>query len=298
MSLPSPESSPNSLPVSASEKSKRLSPRVLTALVGIPIVVVILQIGGWFVAAISLLLALLSMRELVVSTRQSSTRIESGAMVFLIALFFAQLFENALPLLYSASAKSGVLLLIFANLSALLPLISLGVVVFLFASSRKISLPSLSLSVFAALYLSLFAFVPLLQNLPHGRALLWLVLLGVWTGDTVAYYAGRAFGRRKLTPLSPGKSREGALAGFFATLLMSALVAQIAGLEVWRGVVLGICVAVASPLGDLAESFWKRELGVKDLGTLLPGHGGVLDRCDSLLFAAPVAYFYAKMFLK
>jgi phosphatidate cytidylyltransferase len=94
-----------------------------------------------------------------------------------------------------------------------------------------------------------------------------------------------------LTPLSPGKSVEGALAGALATVIVCSAVAALAGGVLWYGTLLGAVIAVAAPLGDLVESFWKRELGVKDLGTLLPGHGGVLDRCDSLLFAAPVIYF-------
>jgi phosphatidate cytidylyltransferase len=145
----------------------------------------------------------------------------------------------------------------------------------------------------AIFYTALFAFLPLLAQLPQRRGawMIWLLLLGVWSGDTVAYYAGRKFGRHKLTPLSPGKRVEGALAGALATVIVCSAVAALAGGVLWYGTLLGAVIAVAAPLGDLVESFWKRELGVKDLGTLLPGHGGVLDRCDSLLFAAPVIYF-------
>ena len=130
-----------------------------------------------------------------------------------------------------------------------------------------------------------------------GPALLWLTLLAVWSGDTVAYFAGRKFGKEKLTPLSPGKTWEGAVAGLVATICVSVPVARLLDIEPRHGLALGVLIALAAPLGDLAESFWKRELGVKDLGGCLPGHGGVLDRCDSLLFAVFAVYLYAQVVL-
>ena len=110
----------------------------------------------------------------------------------------------------------------------------------------------------------------------HDPWVLFLLLAIVWLGDTAAYYVGTRFGRHRLAPVvSPKKSWEGAIAGFL-TSVASAL--------------LGIAalVAVASQLGDLAESLLKRGAGVKDSGELLPGHGGLWDRMDAMLFAAPV----------
>ncbi len=276
----------------SSKPTRRLpvSPRVLTALIGLPIVLAIVYIGGWLVFGVALVLALLSLNELIAATRQSSTRIEVWSFGFLLPLFFTLFFSAATLPNATTNAHANPVTLLMA-----LVIVALTASICLFAAPQKISLLSLSLSVFASLYVSLFAFIPMLQNQANGRALLWLTLFGVWTGDTVAYYAGRRFGKTKLTPLSPGKSREGLLAGFLATILMSVLIAHFAHLGIGRGVVFGVCVGIFAPLGDLAESFWKRELGVKDLGTILPGHGGVLDRCDSLLFAAPVVYFAAKL---
>ena len=267
-----------------------ISPRVLTALIGLPIVIAIVHIGGWLLAVVAVVLATLAIKELTVATETSSTRIESFAsslmlFPFLAICYYGHVFTNAK---WNVVPSTDVIV-------ALIVILPLFFAVIAFNSQRKMTLLSLSLTVFAALYLSLFAFIPLLQAQPNGHALLWLTLLGVWTGDTVAYYAGRRFGKTKLTPLSPGKSSEGLLAGFVATVSMSVLIAHIAHLGIVNGIVFGACVGVFAPLGDLAESFWKRELGVKDLGTILPGHGGVLDRCDSLLFAAPMVYLAAKM---
>ena len=124
----------------------------------------------------------------------------------------------------------------------------------------------------------------------------WLVLwtmLMVWSTDTGAYFAGRAFGRRKLAPaVSPGKTVEGLVGGALAALIVSVAMASVGGLSpMLMPVVVGVTAVVvaSSVVGDLLESLIKRVAGVKDSGTLLPGHGGVLDRVDATLAAAPVA---------
>lgn len=127
---------------------------------------------------------------------------------------------------------------------------------------------------------------------PHGPWQVLILLLLVWSADIAAYFAGRRWGRRKLCPaVSPGKSVEGALAGLAAALLLGVV---IAGLQnppmpaMVRFALLAVAVAAVSILGDLFESIVKRSANMKDSGTLLPGHGGVLDRIDSLTAAAPV----------
>jgi len=276
------------------KKPSPISPRVLTALLGIPVVLAIVQIGGWLLAIVTLLLAYIALFELEKATRESSTRIESLPSGFVQSIFFVLLLMNTRGLpLREVPFLVKTILGVFVAALVLLPL---TVAILSYASPRKISLLSLSLSVFAGLYVSLFAFIPLLQSQTNGRALLWLSLFCVWTGDTLAYYGGRRFGKTKLTPLSPGKSREGALCGFLGSIVVGALIGHFTAIGTMHGLILGAFVGVFAPLGDLAESFWKRELGVKDLGTILPGHGGVLDRCDSLLFAAPTVYFVSRLF--
>jgi phosphatidate cytidylyltransferase len=137
-----------------------------------------------------------------------------------------------------------------------------------------------------------------LRSLPgeDGTDLILLLLVCVMASDTVAYYVGRAFGRRRLAPVvSPNKSWEGALGGLAASvgggLLAHAWFFQ--RLPIEHAVLLGILLGVAGIVGDLAESMLKRAAGAKDSAKLLPGHGGFLDRTDSLLFAAPLLYYYA-----
>ncbi len=263
----------------------KLSPRVATALIGIPIVALIIWAGGWVFWCVVALLAFLSLHELQMALRQS----DKIGKARLVAPFAYPALLASLILALSVEGWN-----IWApRLGSALPIFLLILAVLRFGSKIKISLISVALTLLAVGYVGLFAFLPLLRALPNGAHLFWLMIVGVWAGDTAAYYAGRAWGKTKLSSLSPGKTREGILAGAGATLGATLLLAGAFQMEFGDGLAIGVLVALAAPLGDLAESFWKRELGVKDLGAILPGHGGVLDRCDSLLFAASVVYFWA-----
>jgi phosphatidate cytidylyltransferase len=155
----------------------------------------------------------------------------------------------------------------------------------------------------SALLLMGFLYVPLLLShllmirmLPHGVAWLFLIMVIVMSGDSAAYYVGSSFGKTKLYPqVSPKKSVEGSLGGIIGSVI---------GAFIWKALYftelrVADCVATAlllglmGQLGDLFESLIKRSCGVKDSGSIFPGHGGVLDRVDSILFAAPAAFYYA-----
>lgn len=133
-------------------------------------------------------------------------------------------------------------------------------------------------------------------NIAFPWILLALFIL-VWANDVFAYLVGSTIGKHKLYPkLSPKKTWEGSLGGFVFTLLFAWLFSLVAGnLDVNHWLLLGVIIAVAANLGDLAESLLKRNAGVKDSGTLFPGHGGVLDRFDAVLFATPFVFFYLYM---
>jgi phosphatidate cytidylyltransferase len=134
----------------------------------------------------------------------------------------------------------------------------------------------------------------LVRDAERGRLALLAVLLSVWADDTAAYFVGRLVGRHRLAPtLSPKKSWEGFLAGTIAAIAVAFFALyddRDTYLSIWQAVVLGAAVAMAAVLGDLFESAVKRDVAVKDSGRLLGGHGGFLDRLDSLFFAAPAAY--------
>jgi phosphatidate cytidylyltransferase len=154
--------------------------------------------------------------------------------------------------------------------------------------------PAISVTLLGLAWIGLaLAHAVLLRDLEHGGGLVFAVLLGTFVGDTGAYLGGRAFGRRPLAPtISPNKTVEGLAIGVVA----GTAAVWWAGLsQEWlggsKGAILGVSIALAAPLGDLFESYLKRDAGTKDTGTLFGAHGGALDRLDAVMFTAVVGYY-------
>jgi phosphatidate cytidylyltransferase len=161
------------------------------------------------------------------------------------------------------------------------------------------SLVDVSVLVFGALYIGFtMGHLLLTRALPEGTFLIFFVVLVTWAGDTGAYYVGISMGRTRLAPkISPQKTVEGLLGGCVLAVLM-ALLARLWFLPSFSftdAVVMGITLTLAGLVGDLSESMFKRSAGVKDSGGLIPGHGGMLDRLDSLLLTAPTYYYYVTL---
>ncbi|HVX18652.1 MAG TPA: phosphatidate cytidylyltransferase [Acidimicrobiales bacterium] len=133
----------------------------------------------------------------------------------------------------------------------------------------------------------------------QGRSMLIGIIVVVVAADVGAFFGGQSIGRTPLSPVSPNKTREGAIVGLVAAIVMGVIIG-ILKVGVYRGVgagfLLGLAIGIVAPIGDLCESVIKRDLGVKDMGNLLPGHGGLLDRIDGLLFALPAAYYLIAAF--
>ncbi len=174
--------------------------------------------------------------------------------------------------------------------------ITLGAFLLVMGSTDRIdgSADRLARLLLGAVYVGgLFAFLPLIRRLDDGVGWLFVLLAASWLGDTGAYFAGRTLGRRKLAPrLSPKKTWEGAIGGFVTAMAGAVLFGWLFDLQAsWIVMAaLGGVLDIFGVLGDLAESLLKRAFGVKDSGGILPGHGGILDRVDSVLFAGPVLY--------
>lgn len=271
--------------------------RFVSGIIGIPLLIVLLLIGeGWpFVLGVWLL-AVLGLNEFYRGVRKVEARPQEwlGFACTLLFMFAAR--ERFHPPFVSMPAALTVLVLASLTIELLRPnrapirnlgATYLGVIYSGWLFSYLVALRSISGD----------TYVPLVhRTIPRGAWLVLYVVFAAWAADTGAYLVGRKWGRRKLAPvLSPGKTWEGTVAGILWSLAMSVLMGRLAAVEWVHVIVLGVGIALVSLVGDLAESSMKRDIGIKDFGTLLPGHGGILDRFDGLLFAAPLFYYYVVM---
>ncbi len=262
--------------------------RWLTAAVALPLLAGIIGFGpGWLLVMAILLVVLGGMLELFTLVLPG-TSARKRAVVSSMGLM--------LPL---ATYWGGVLGLTLATVVVLF--ISLLVHLFLYAK-HKASLTSLGAVIFAQLYIPfLLSHLLLLFPLPSGRRWIFFVLLVIFAGDTGAYYLGHRWGKRRLWPsVSPGKTVEGAVGGLLTSLFIALIAGKLllspTGFSLKFILVLASALALVGQVGDLMESMLKRISQVKDASGLLPGHGGLLDRLDSLIFAFPLTYYGVVLF--
>jgi phosphatidate cytidylyltransferase len=265
--------------------------RVITGIVGLGLVILIIGLGNllvfWLVVSSAIVVGLLEFYNLAESRKFPVYKLFGVLLGWLLSL---------VPLI--ASSFQGITLIEFT-----LTLIFLALFLYALLTKRSLaeSIPALSITLFGIFYVSwLLSHLVLIRGLSDGKKLVFYLLLVVWAGDTGAYYTGSYLGRHKLSPvISPKKTIEGAIGGILASLLVSCIAkrAFLPLLEYKDCIALGILLAVTAQLGDLCESLLKRAVNIKDSGTILPGHGGILDRLDGVMFAAPVLYYYAILFL-
>ncbi len=260
-----------------------LRERVISALFLIPLVVVIWWVGGWvFTAFVALFTAVAGWELLRMLQRepffQPVQAIALPVILWLVAEAALPPSEQRLQLLWGMS-------------------ILLALVVALFLKRQRAASDTL-LSLGAALYLgTTMRFLVLLRLLPElGRQWVAVAVLITWVTDSGAYFIGRGLGRHPLWPrVSPKKTWEGWLGGLVVGTATAIILLPlfVPGMAWWQGAVVGLAVGVGGPFGDLSESLFKRQVGVKDSSHLIPGHGGFFDRIDSFIFVAPLVYALA-----
>jgi phosphatidate cytidylyltransferase len=266
--------------------------RAISAAVLVPVLLVVLAIGGFVLSA---------------------------AIAVVTAVAAVEVFRLLKGAGYGPFAPLGIALALAVVLDAAFPevlegsgllLAAIGIVLIAVAAFTRIDphdgLQAWMATVFGALYVSLLAFVirigMVAPEVPAGaplnvigaeRSWILLLILAVWSYDTGAFLVGKNFGRTKfLTHISPSKTIEGLVGGVAASTVVVAIMLWALGQDARHAIVLGPLTALAAQAGDLAESVIKRAAGAKDSGELIPGHGGMLDRVDSFLFAAPVVTLY------
>lgn len=245
--------------------------------------------GGYVLAATSLALSLVAFRELIKACKLNGY-IEIVGYIGIVAYYLVMVFT---------SDRIWLLVTIFAVLTAFM-----GVYVFTFP---KYSAREIMMSFFCFAYGPLMlAFVYMTRALPYGQYSVWIIFAASWGCDTAAYCTGMLLGKHKLAPvLSPKKSIEGAVGGVVGAALLGGLFAYFVIQPtineqnvVLIFVIISAVGAVISQIGDLAASGIKRNEEIKDYGKLIPGHGGIMDRFDSVIFVAPVIYFLTLLLIK
>lgn len=275
--------------------------RIVTGAILIPVVVGLVWWGpAWIVAVVGALVALLALREFFnLGDHLGLHGYRLWTYLCALAIFFEQwaATESRAWMLFGGVRVTPAPRTFELPLDLVLFVFVLGVAAIIFTSRRPLAEAMGDIGVSAAGLL--FVVLPLsavvrLQGVPIiGPKLLLLTLVLVWAGDTLAYFVGRSFGRILMAPqLSPKKTWEGAAANLFASLLVGLVFSFWLPLSPWQVLVMAGLANIAGQAGDLLKSSYKRGAGVKDSGDLLPGHGGMLDRIDALILAAPVVWYY------
>lgn len=267
-----------------------LKTRVISAVVGLVLLIAVLYLGSIpFGIAVSLI-ATIGLYEFY----NSASNVKNINPIKIVG------YLSVIPLLILGIKDTGWLKVdtaILTGISAIIIIfLSMAFIVF---KNKNYNIIDICVTAFGIAYVPfLLSFVILIRNMEYGYCLIWLIFIGAWGTDTMAYTFGRLFGKRKIIPeISPKKTLAGTIGGIFGCMVLmlvfGVVLRSYCHLEISYMVlaILGLCCGLISQIGDWSASAIKRYVNIKDFGNLMPGHGGVLDRFDSILFVAPVVYY-------
>lgn len=257
--------------------------RIISSVIAFPIIVLIIWFGGLPFKLLMILISLTGMFELYKAMNKKNNAINFISYIFIVVYY-----------LFIDNLDTDTMLIIFF-------LYILSNLIFFVMNHAKISPVECAVNVFGFFYVGfLMSAIYLTRIHPYGQFLVWLIFVGAWGSDTFAYFTGVAIGKHKLAPvLSPKKTVEGAVGGVLGSMLLGFIYALV--LSRYTNIsheinVIFLFVAISgfsagfSILGDLSASAIKRYTKIKDYGSIIPGHGGIMDRFDSILFTAPIVY--------
>jgi phosphatidate cytidylyltransferase len=283
-----------------------LKTRVITALCGLPILIAAIWFDEplpWFTVLVAIwgTLAALEFYRLVAAAKVPPLTYFGLVWTLLFILSGDATLRNVIEPYFDLNLMVPLLL----TIAVVIPLTGL-----LLRPQKAEAFASWAWTLAGILYVGwLLSFLVALRGAEDGRNWVFFALFTTFASDTAAFFVGRAWGRRKLAPsISPAKTWEGAIAGIFGAMLISLIFVpgyfftwpnplHLPRLGYWSAVLLGLFVSILGQVGDLAESLFKRNMGVKDSGQLIPGHGGLLDRMDSVVFAGVVVYYYLVLWI-
>jgi len=263
--------------------------RVLTTVVMLPILIGIVILGGVCLRIAILILSVIGLNEIYMSISKGNKEVHLIGYIFCV--FYSQLLDDYF----------------LRSLYVITSVFILTLLIYLVITHKKTNIIDCAVTMFGFYYVTfLLSNVYFVREIPeYGQYLVWLIFICAWASDTGAYFVGVNFGKRKLVPLlSPGKTVEGTVGGILSAGILAFVYGFVLqtyfGLEInfiWIFAVIGVIGAALSQLGDLTASAIKRYTGIKDFGGILPGHGGVMDRFDSVLFTAPAVYLMVRILL-
>ena len=261
--------------------------RILTALLGLPLIIIVLLSPLPIVIVAVVIAALMGMNEYYNAVDLSDKK------ALCIMGYLATIVISLGIYLMPATSMA----LVYAYVFVLF--------VIMLASKKKVSFNHIAILIMGLIYIPYsLSHIIYIRNLEYGNIYMWLVFIGSFITDSCAYFTGTAIGGKKLCPnISPKKTISGAIGGVVGCgicFILFGIIINCFSIDLLGGnklslallFILGLISAVASELGDLVASMIKRQYEIKDFGTLLPGHGGILDRCDSIIFVAPVVFLF------
>ena len=257
--------------------------RIISALMAIPILLFVVMKGGILLKISVMIIAILGLNEFYNAFKVIHYKPSKAiGLVSIITIFFITI-ENTNPHLIMGWFFLNITLILFYNIFI-----------------KKTDIISSVITVFGILYVVFFIYhIVFISNLETYHQLIWLAFITAWSTDTFAYFTGSLIGKNKLCPsISPKKTIEGAVGGVLGSILTSCLFMYLfaPGLLI-HGISIGFLGSIAGQTGDLSASVIKRYVDIKDYGKIMPGHGGVLDRFDSILITAPLVYYYILLFI-
>lgn len=267
------------------EKNMNLK-RIISSLVGFPLVAIILIYGNKYVVDIAIsIVAIMSLHEYFHSFKEQNQNKDLRWIAYLSALSI--MFIHIIPQEY-----------ILKTIATMIPIVILVLFAQVIASNMKYNIKDISITLFGICYIVIFLmYLPIIRETENGRITVWYVFFAAWGTDIFAYCFGKRFGKHKFSQISPNKSIEGCIAGTIGAIVLMLLYTWLCNTYFSMNfnylyiIIIAILLSIVGQMGDFAASSIKRYTGIKDFSNLIPGHGGMLDRIDSVIFIAPFAYF-------
>ncbi|WZL74879.1 phosphatidate cytidylyltransferase [Clostridiaceae bacterium 35-E11] len=258
--------------------------RIISALFSIPLLIFVVFKGGFLLKIVVLILALKGIDEFYTAFHNIGIMPYKKIGFISVLLMFVTTLTHTTMNLIILWFFSSILLVLLHNLF-----------------KKDANVIASSITLIGIYYIVFFVYhIIFIENYSNYHMLIWMVFISAWATDTFAYFTGYFLGSKKLCPnISPKKTVEGALGGIIGSVLSSFLFAYYVIPELTvHCMIIGFIGSILGQIGDLTASIFKRQAGIKDYGKIMPGHGGILDRFDSILFTAPAVYYYMILFIK